>query len=236
MNLTKPIEVPFSRPKQLAPFDFPKPLAPFSKSRAAMLHHILSGGVGGVRGGSLHNDDFSDNVRDATFWDTLLVAGGTVAENNQRVECSTAAVNDESGYVTVNAHNLTTSSISTNCSFGTVAYVFIYLCLTKVTVTSPGAEANWYRVLKNIAGPPSDLQVHRQVAGVFSNRHVGIMGANPSVMGVTIAGGTINFWENGVMFHNEVWPFGTYMCYIYISVSDGGTPKMGWHDDFLGSN
>lgn len=216
---------PFSRPKPLSSFTF-------SKSRAVMFQHLLSGGVGGGGGlPKLHNDDFNDNVRDATFWNTYIAGTGNPIEQNQRLECFVSAINDIAGYVTIIPYDLTTCDISVRADISQAnptdeLFIWLYIDAT-----------HYYFFLKN-RPPWSVWQVHRNIGAGDVNVTNGVWGAANSIIRITIGAGTISFYENGVFCYSEAYALASYNCYVAILGNEwvAVAARMSWFDDFLGSN
>lgn len=231
----------FKMPRAVAPFKMPKPVAPFKKSQAAMLQHLLGIGAG-VRGGTLHGDNFNDNSRDVTFWDLLQVVPNptVVAEQNQRLEFSWNGVwpANPGGYVTVNSHNLAESDIQVQSAqpFSDPIHVLM-VCLTKVTATNPWIEADYYALIRY---DRNQWQVHQQIAGVHAQWNFGSGVVNPDPLRLLITGGNISFYGSGGAFLSTLaWGLASYNCYVYIYATPGGpgtNVDMGYYDDFLASN
>lgn len=201
-----------------------------------MMHRLLIRGLsGGARiSKSLKDDDFSDNVRDPTFWDEDIWGAAAVAENNQRLEVTTNADFAGAGYVTVNAHDLTESDISVDGNWNLADSFWLCIALTKVTASWPLLQANMYDIQNTVS--TGQYRVSRRLAGVWSLLASGAC-VNPSTLRIVISGGNISFYENGVLRYTEAYAFGSYNCYVYI-YGFGVWPTVGlcWLDNFKGFN
>ena len=175
-------------------------------------------------------DDFNDNIRDPTLWDTNTFGGATVAENNQRVEMTIAAAASGSGYVSVGTQTINNVEIRILGHNTVIASVALYLCLTKVTLANVGAEADWYRAFLFLTG--NQFFAQKMVGGVGpTGIYAGAQISSEEEFKMRIEDGIIRFLEQDTDRANEAWSLASRDCYIYI-VGYGTAAGMDWADTF----
>ena len=178
-------------------------------------------------------DDFNDNVRDPTLWDisNYLGAGTTVAENNQRLEVTVTAFPSGGGYVSVGAHTMNNVELRILGHDTALSSVTLYLCLTKVTATNPGAEADLYRIFLFLTG--NLFYAQKKVLGVGpTDIYSGAQLSSEEEFKIRIEDGTIRFLEQDTDRANEAWALASRDCYIYLIVYGGIANGMDWIDTF----
>lgn len=182
----------------------------------------------------LKNDNFNDNSRDTSFWDIYAVGGGSVAETNQQLECTCASSEDASGYVTVNAHDLTSCDISIDTNFANNQLIGFLLGLEKSTNTF-WPHDNGYTVF--LRKDTSTLEIYRRVDDGHTELYNESWAGAIETLRIKIESGTIYFYEAGIERVNESYAHASYNCYVYILcrayATATGTDSL---DNFLGTS
>lgn len=166
-------------------------------------------------------DDFGDNSRDTDLWDEHVWNLGTVAEVNQRLECTTpaGAGYKSAGYVSKVSHDLTQASLEVEViSLTANSSIVLVLSLTKLTDGDLYGEADWYRILKNRAVSKCAVQ-HRKEGGGVSTLYEEAWTAATGKLRIVISGGTIKFYEGDDERHSEAYDLSSYTAYLYIYAS-----------------
>jgi hypothetical protein len=187
--------------------------------------------------------DFNDNKINDELWTKIQVDGGTVNEQNGRLEVTTPNSPYElseigyygnwsqAGYITNYAFNVNnpneTFEASVNVTeLDSVAEVSLMISDQKITTLDPINATNWYRLLKI-----KDTHYPNQHLAMVESR---INGGNVSVrmeepwtsstgqLKVVISSGSIYFYENGVLRYMEPYLLPTNTCYISIFTSSMG--------------
>jgi len=160
-------------------------------------------------------DDFNDNSRDATFWDVIAWGTGSVAEQNQRLECTCPASADGAGYVTKYAYVISALDAQVDVDNDALSDLELLICLTKTVNSNPYDQAEWYRIMKYNR---TDLTyVQRRVGGgtpvtLWSGTWTGPTG----YLRIKVSGGTIYFYEETNLRYSESYALASTTCYIYI--------------------
>lgn len=173
-------------------------------------------------------DDFDDNSRDTSKWDTVVNGSDTVNEVNQRLEVTgVSSTTSSSGYVSSSSHAMPQRMASVNVvELDNLRYFNVHVGPTKVTTTNPKHESNWYCLFK-----------HRVTEYWYAEKSKD--GAKSYVDNGTWAGATgkieigldqsnvIHFYENGIERASETFDItGGTTLYLYIfqvSHSEYGT-------------
>lgn len=175
---------------------------------------------------TLKNDDFNDNSRDVTFWNTLIAGTGAVAEQNQLLECF-VNLDDVAGYSTIVPYDLSTCDISVRATHPAVNPADAIILQIYID------DNNWYLIQKT-RPPFSQWQIQKMVLGVFTQIY-GAYEADDSIIKITIGAGTISFYENEILRYSEAYALSSHNCYVRLICSEWVGPtvaRMSWFDDF----
>jgi len=176
-------------------------------------------------------DDFNDDSRDVTLWDKYEWGGGSVAENNQRLETTCPINPSGAGYVSVGAHTINNVELRILAHNTAISSLQLCLCLTKVTGANVGNENDWYRVLLFLG--TTQYYAQKMVGGVGpTTLYNGVWLSNEEEVKMRIEDGTIRFFEQETERANEAWALGSRDCYIYIAGYGGVNVGMDWADTF----
>lgn len=131
-------------------------------------------------------DNFNDNSIDLTKWEVSEGTGGTVTEQNQRLEINQTQAGG-SLLISKNTHDLTKATIQVDVvvheSKEAGMFIFVdannsyYICKSKVI---------------------NKVVISRTVGGVFSIRHEGAWVSSTGTLKIVLTNNTIKFFENNL--------------------------------------
>jgi len=178
---------------------------------------------------NLAGDDFNDNSRNTTLWDTILINGGLINETNQHLEYTCGASGRSAGYESVGNNIFTNVTIQLLVHHHIISENGIFLVLTKTT-TDPGLEANWYRLI--LSNNDDKYYVQRKVSGSLTTVYSGAWSASENNLTIQISGTTIKFFEGSTQRASETWALSSQTCYLYIYGRSGAPAEVGtdWAD------
>ncbi len=179
-------------------------------------------------------DNFNDNTLDTDYWEKLEVGSGSVAEQNEQLECTTSASGDYAGVVTKSAHDTTICEIGIEASGpdNKNHERVLMICLTKTTNSDPYGEDDWYRIFKEKSTGKTVIQ-RRTNGGTPSTLYSDTWQSAGGPLRIRVKDGNIRFYDEGVDLYNETYQLSSYECYVYMYVYGYDTNTgMDYFDDY----
>ena len=170
-------------------------------------------------------DNFNDNSRDTSKWDTLQANGGTANEANQQLEVTVQSGSGQAqaGFVTTNAHSVQNQKVTiTVTQLSNVDEMTLQIGTTKVTASDPYSQNNWYRILKSRSS--SYVYIQRNASGTLSTMVAAPWISATGELTIQVYDGRVYFYENEVLKYSESYALPSYNCYVYAFTS---TPRQG---------
>lgn len=184
-------------------------------------------------------DPFEDNVTGAK-WNKHEVAPATVAEANQRVECTMGAPVADAwrscGYVSADAYDIDGHWVEIDITnFDDASRAYLVLCLTK-TLNSfwYTSENNWWE-LNKVLGGLNDWGIQRRKDGAYDVSDSGAFAGATGKLRIMVWEDVIYCWENGNLRYAGTYGLSSTTVYIYFGFYtyykvESGTDHC---DDFL---
>jgi hypothetical protein len=192
------------------------------------------------------SDDFDDNTYDPAKWDKISYLTNTLAETNQRLECTVGSDYADAGYQTKQQYDLTDCTIEVETQITSALGGTIKcrngLCIhdTKILAENPFSKsANAYEF--HYVSETQALEFDRNLGGVITSQKSQVLTPQPYAIKMVLSGGTISAYyqttKGGAwtLFYSETFALPSKTLYVSIWLTAGspyGGTGSAWFDNF----
>jgi hypothetical protein len=177
-------------------------------------------------------DDFNDNSQNTLRWQTHLFNTASIAETNNRLECTVSDQYAKAGYISQSQYDLTNDDIKVD--YGCVAAQTCELAISLGKGLGDGEiwDQNDFYIMRKLRTPTNQvIIVSRTGGGTPSYTAYNSSGTTGSLK-IELSGSNINFYENDGLVHSESYALSSPIVYIWLYADAGDTyTGTNWFDN-----